>query len=149
MKPKVQAILLADHVYKDEFTGKYIVAGIIDGYLFRPDPPAPKPGDIPLDMNRTGAPYVYVNLTEFNGRFDFEIRYLSLTQNAVIAAYAFQMASDDPLKTIQFSLAFPTLPKVEDTIALELLCDGEVIGSQRIVVSKMPEREAGGNELKF
>ena len=67
----------------------------------------------------------------------------------MIAAYAFQMASDDPLKTIQFSLAFPTLPKVEDTIALELLCDGEVIGSQRIVVSKMPEREAGGNDLKY
>ena len=80
MKPKVQAILLADHVYKDEFTGKYIVSGIIDGCLFRPNPPEPKPGDIPLDMHRAGAPYVYVNLTEFNGRFDFEIRYLSLTQ---------------------------------------------------------------------
>ncbi|MDX1928830.1 MAG: hypothetical protein SFV81_20030 [Pirellulaceae bacterium] len=51
--------------------------------------------------------------------------------------------------TIQFALAFPMLPKVEDTIALELLCDGEVIGSKRVVVSKMPKREAGGNDLKY
>ena len=36
------------------------------------------------------------------------------------------MASDDPLKTVQFALAFPRVPKVEDTIALELLCEGEV-----------------------
>ena len=140
MKPKVQAILLADHVYKDEFTGKYIVSGIIDTYLFNPNPtPEPKrdPNDIPLDMQRAGAPYVYVNLTEFNGQFDFQLRYLSLATDQVIAAFSFQMASHDPLKTVQFALAFPSVPKVEDTIALELLCEGEVIGSQRIVVTKL------------
>jgi hypothetical protein len=32
MKPKVQSTLLADHVYKDEFTGKFIVSGIIDTF---------------------------------------------------------------------------------------------------------------------
>ena len=61
MKPRVQAILLAGHVYKDEFTGKYIVSGIIDTYLFNPNPTPvqpPAPGDIPLDMQRVGAPYV-------------------------------------------------------------------------------------------
>ena len=152
MKPRVQAILLADHVYKDEFTGKYIVSGIIDTYLFNPNPPpAPKneSGDIPLDMQRAGAPYVYVNLTEFNGKFDFELRYLSLKSDQVLAAFSFQMASYDPLKTVQFALAFPSVPKVEDTIALELLCEGEVIGSQRIVVSKMQEKAKGANDLKF
>ena len=94
MKPRVQAILLADHVYKDEFTGKYIVSGIHDTYFFNPNPPpAPKneSGDIPLDMQRTGAPYVYVNLTEFNGKFNFELRYWSLKNDEVIAAFAFEM----------------------------------------------------------
>ncbi len=154
MKPKVQAILLADHVYKDEFTGKYIVSGIIDTYLFNPNPP-PTPknesGDIPLDMQLAGAPYVYVNLTEFNGKFNFELRYLSLTQDQVIAAFAFEMTSYDPLKTVQFALAFPSVPKVEDTIALELLCDGEVIGSQRIVVTKLEKAAKSRNDgdLKF
>ncbi len=110
MKPKVQAILLADHVYKDEFTGKYIVSGIIDTYLFNPNPtPEPAPGDIHLDMQRVGAPYVYVNLTEFIGTFNFELRYLSLTQDEVIAAFSFQMTAYDPLKTVQFALAFPTV----------------------------------------
>ena len=39
----------------------------------------------------------------------------------------------------------PSVPKVEDTIALELLCDGEVIGSQRIVVTTR-EKDAKGDE---
>jgi hypothetical protein len=152
MKPRVQAILLADHVYKDEFTGKYIVSGIHDTYLFNPNPPPePKPGDIPLDMQRAGAPYVYVNLTEFNGKFNFELRYLSLSQDRVIAAFSFEMTSYDPLKTVQFALAFPSVPKVEDTIALELLCDGEVIGSQRIVVTKLENAAKSKNDgdLKY
>ena len=34
------------------------------------------------------------------------------------------MTSYDPLKTVQFALAFPSVPKVEDTLALELLCAG-------------------------
>ncbi len=57
--------------------------------VFNPNPsPVPKhaPGDIPLDMQRAGAPHVYVNLTEFNGRFNFQLRYLSLKDDAVIAA---------------------------------------------------------------
>ena len=78
-----------------------------------------------------------MNLTEFVGAFNFELRYLSLTQDEVIAAFAFQMTSYDPLKTVQFALAFPTVPKAENVIALELLCDGDVIGSQRIVVTKL------------
>ncbi len=152
MKPKVQAILLADQVYKDEFTGKYIVSGIINTYVFNPNPPPVvqhAPGDIPLDMQRAGAPHVYVNLTEFNGRFNFQLRYLSLKDDAVIAAYSFQMASNDPLKTVQFTVAFPSVPKVEDTIALELLCDGEVIGSQRIVVEKLRTEPKGTGDLRF
>ena len=150
MKPKVQAILLADHVYKDEFTGKYIVAGIIDTYLFNPNPPPePAPGDIHLDMQRVGAPYVYVNLTEFVGTFNFELRYLSLTQDEVIASYSFQMTAYDPLKTVQFALAFPTVPKAEDVVALELLCEGEVIGSQRIVVTKITKDPRNSGDLKF
>lgn len=152
MKPRVQAILRADHVYKDEFTGKYIVSGIIDTYLFNPNPaqlPKNESGDIPLDMQRAGAPYVYVNLTEFNGKFNFELRYLSLRNDEVLAAFSFQMASYDPLKTVQFALAFPSLPKIDDTLALELLCEGEVIGSQRIVVTKMPQKAKGGNDLKL
>ena len=59
------------------------------------------------------------------------------------------MAADDPLKTVQFALTFPTIPRAEATKTLELACDDEVIGSQRIVVAKMPVREAGGNDLKY
>ena len=141
MKPKVQAILLADHVYKDEFTGKYIVSGIHNTYLLNPNAkPDRVPDDgsaaIPMDMHRAGAPYAYVNLTEFNGKFDFELRYLSLTKDQVLARLPFQMASYDPLKTIEFGAAVPSVPKVVDTIALELLCDGEVIGS---IVEDNPE----------
>ena len=106
------------------------------------------PHSIPLDMQRAGAPYVYVNLTEFNGKFNFELRYWSLKNDEVIAAFAFEMTSCDPLKTVQFALAFPSVPKVDDTIALELLCDGEVIGSQRIVVTKL-EKQARSSDLKY
>lgn len=150
MKPRVQAILLADNVYKDVFTGKFVVAGIFNTCLFNPNsPPEPKqgPNDVQLDMKRPGAPYVYVNLTEFNGKFKFELRYLSLTQEQVLAAYPFEMGSYDPLKTIEFAIAVPTVPKVEDTIALELLCDGEVIGSQRIVVTTI-EKDAASQRNK-
>ncbi len=105
----------------------FLIRQIHDTYLFNPNPPPePKPGDIPLDMQRAGAPYDYVNLTEFNGKLNFELRYWSLKNDEVIASFSFEMTSYDPLKTVQFALAFPSVPKVEDTIALELLCKGEV-----------------------
>jgi hypothetical protein len=119
LKPKVQAILLADHVYKDEFTGKYVVSGIHNTYLLNPNArPDRVPEDgsaaIPMDMHRAGAPYAYVNLTEFNGKFDFQLRYVSLKDNEVLMTFGFGAKHYDPLLNVQLVFPVPSVPRHRD-----------------------------------
>jgi hypothetical protein len=55
----------------------------------------------------------------------------------------------NPIETQFAELKSAKLELRKKTIMLELLCEGEVIGSKRIVVTKMPAQVKGTNDLKF
>ena len=162
--PVLQAMLLADQVYQDRDTGKYVICGIFSAIHFVPNEPppdkdrssgaddsgegdddgqaqdtpvpsAPAPAPVPIArLVRAGSPFAYVSLTELQGTRKFELRYVDLEENNVLFGTAFEVSCRDPLETIQITVPLPPLPiPHEGVFVLELLCDGEMLGSHRVL----------------
>ena len=167
--PVLQAMLLADQVYQDRGTGKYVICGIFSAIHFTPkddaagsDRPAgsgsggggfgsgpagepgegfdplsstPPPTPVPIArLVRAGSPFAYVSLTELKGSRKFELRYVDLAENNVLFGTAFEVSCRDPLETIQITVPLPPLPiPHEGVYVLELLCEGELLGSHRVL----------------
>ena len=173
--PILQSLLLADHVYRDQVTGKHIICGIFSTIFFSPNPPQNQPfaqtgpgqggagGDQhdgpgsgngngngsnqppksqPIqNLMQAGSPYVYFSVTELKERKMFEVRYVDLHDNRSLFQAEVQIECDDPLKTIEVSLPLPRLPLValeERSYALEVLCEGQLLGSHRVLARITP-----------
>ena len=167
--PVLQAMLLADQVYQDRDTGKYVICGIFSAIHFVPNEPppdtdrsagtddsgrgdggkavdtplpsAPAPAPVPIArLVRAGSPFAYVSLTELQGTRKFELRYVDLEENSVLFGTAFEVSCRDPLETIQITVPLPPLPiPHEGVFVLELLCDGEMLGSHRVLAKSQPK----------
>jgi len=148
VKPVLQALLLADHVYRDKETGKAVIAGVFDRFAVwkrRAEPSEPgKEGllRIPLaQVLRAGNPFAYISLTEVRGRVQVQLRLVRLETNEIcFESNPIPIECDDPLKTVQLVLPVPILPQVPGTYALELLCDNELVGAHRVVVEEVLAR---------
>lgn len=172
--PVLQAMLLADQVYQDRGTGKYVICGIFSAIHFTPkddaagrdraagpaggangngdgsgdamsdyagetgagfEPSPPLPAPVPIArLVRAGSPFAYVSLTELQGTRKFELHYVDLAENNVLFGTAFEVSCRDPLETIQITVPLPPLPiPHEGVYVLELLCEGELLGSHRVL----------------
>jgi hypothetical protein len=165
--PVLQAMLLADQVYQDRATGKYVICGIFSAIHFTPrddsasknreggngsglglgaggngaesagssggETPAPAPVPI-ARLVRAGSPFAYISLTELQGSRKFELRYVDLSEINTLFATSFEVSCRDPLETIQITVPLPPLPiPHEGVFVLELLCEGELLGSHRVL----------------
>lgn len=187
--PILQSLLLADHVYRDQMTGKHIICGVFSTIYFSPNQPSnptpggsigmgggaregevqpggqsggqpggqsggggsgngredsgnhgPKPQPI-QNLMQAGSPYVYFSVTEVTERKKFEVRYVDLHENRSLFQAEVFIECDDPLKTIEVSLPLPRLPLValeERSYALEVLCEGQLLGSHRVLARITP-----------
>lgn len=149
MKPILQALLVADHVYIDATSGKKIVAGIFHRLYFRkaepkPDTPIGESGliEIPQGGQQAGSPFCYISLTDAKGECRFTLRYVDLSDDSVLLATEFGFDSQDPLRTYEVVLPLPTLPASKPgAYALELLWGDEPLGVHRIIVEEMKKGE--------
>lgn len=90
---------------------------------------------------QAGSPYVYFSVTELTGRKVFEVRYVDLPTDRSLFQAEVPIECDDPLKTIEVTLPLPRLPLValeERSYALEVLCDGQLLGSHRVLARITP-----------
>ena len=179
--PVLQALLVADQIYQDQSTGKFVICGIFGTIFYHPSEvpkPAPNPHEeagggqptggssanlrgksepaggtpsgpagtpeplqqLPIHrLIRAGSPYAYVSLTEVHGQKIFQLRYVDLHENSELFATQFGVECRDPLETIQISIPLPTLPVPhEGVFALELLCEGELLGTHRVRTKRQP-----------
>ena len=157
MKPRVQAILVADHVYEDKITGKKIIAGVFDRLLlvdqqrlsrqWQQDSEKGEVGGyrnlIPGGM-QSGAPSSFICLTDVRGKQDFILQYTYVNEEQILFQTSFTITCNDPLHAVEIVLPLPPLPTDRrGTYSLELVWNNEVIGSHRIRVEEypLPEKE--------
>jgi hypothetical protein len=150
IKPVLQALVLADHIYQDKSTGKMVIAGTFNRLLIiKPsESSGEKPNNIDMphegprklgmhEICRTGSPYAYISLTGVHGSVPLELRYVDLLDNKLLFVIQFNVSCEDPLKSIEANVAIPPLPTPHaGAYALELLSNNELLGSHRIVVDE-------------
>ncbi len=149
MKPVLQALLLADRIYRDT-TGKHVIAGTFNRVVFTKDGAKPRTVEIDgeekqlvLGGVQAGSPYAYISLTEVHGKIECVLRYVNLEQDKALLQIRLDIECADPLETVELVLPLPTLPLVAGVHALELLCEDEPIGSHRVIVEEAKEEIDG------
>ncbi len=145
VKPILQALLVADHVYRDATTGKYVVAGVFHSIRLTNQPTRTidaSPGaapmtliPVPLGGHRAGSPFCYLSLTEVRGEQHFVLRYVDLSSDKPLFQTSFGIKCDDPVATCEMAFPLPSLPAERaGTFALEMLWNDEPLGLHRITV---------------
>lgn len=149
VKPSLQALLLADRIYKDT-TGKHVIAGTFNRLIFAKGAAKPKTVEIDGEEKQLiaggvqpGSPSAYISLTNCHGKIRCVLRYVSLKNDQPLFQTEFSIECSDPLKTVELVLPMPMLPHVAGVHALELLCDDEPIGLHRIIVEEVKEGHDG------
>jgi hypothetical protein len=147
VKPVLQALLVADHIYEDKATGKKIIVGIFNRVFFKKEPEQgaqkqEEQSNVIMGGMHIGSPYAYLNITDVHGQANLELRYVDLSDHSVIFKTHLPVVCPDPLATVEFILAMPPLPTPHAGVfALELLADGEPMGAHRISVEELPAEE--------
>jgi hypothetical protein len=155
IKPIVQAILVADHVYTDAGTGKKIVTGIFHSIFTRKqavrieqvgEGSERRQLKVPISAAgfQMGSPFAYISLANVRGKQQFSLRYVDLSTDEARFQAEFGVDCKDPLATVELAVPLPPLPADKPaTFALELVWNDEPLGSYRIQVQFLEEPPPG------
>lgn len=144
IRPHLQSLLLANHIYQDRESGNFIIAGTFNQVQFRQEPPKMKseqpvgeltPREKSLrELRIVGSPWLFFSLTDILGTVPCAIRYVYLLDNQILFSTQFQINSPDRLVTFEHRMQLPSLPFAGfGQYALEFFAHGEMIGSLRIM----------------
>jgi hypothetical protein len=152
-KPVLQAMVLADHIYRDAETGKFLIIGSFGIVFVRQNADTPQlesgkteiEGEtktVPLSsVSSAGTPYLYLALTSVRGKTPLRLRYVDLSDSTVSLEANFEVDSSNPLGLVELSLPLPSLARPLGLYSLDLLYNGEILGSWRVTV-RSPESPA-------
>jgi hypothetical protein len=142
VKPVLQALIIADHLYRDGASGKWVISGTFNRIFRREQEQKPVvleslEGAQKIDARgfiRAGSPHVFISLTDVEGETPLELRYVDLGDDfKAIMEVEFVVTSQDRLATVEIGMPIPPLPIPHAGVyALELLSAGEPLGSLRI-----------------
>jgi hypothetical protein len=167
-KPLLQAMVLADHVYRDGATGKFIIAGTFSTIWFggsvlsqeaaASDQHSPTEIEgqrrlITGPVTRIGSPYLYVALSEVRGEVPLRLRYVNLADAAVLLEVHMAVTSTDPVAVAEYCFDLPPLDVIHGaagmtapgTYSFDLLYEGEILGSWRVII-KRRQQESGAEQ---
>ena len=148
VKPVLQALVLAERIWEDK-DGRKIIGGTFNVLWFT-DWPLVKDVETPSGETQRfvqggmnpGAPYAYISLTDVCDNTEIELQFVSLTKNVVIFSSSIVVHCNSRLATIEIVAPLPPLPiHHEGVYAFEIVCEGEVIGSHRIIAKKHPDQK--------
>ena len=145
-RPVLQAMVLADHVYQDRSTGKYLIAGTFSRLWISPPKPAPTPNQpvvfqgtesLSRAVSAAGSPHLYVALSDVHGAISLAVRYVDLSNGATLLELTLGTSSPDPLALTELGIPLPRLPLPHaGAYSLDVLHDGEILGSCRVVIDQ-------------
>lgn len=146
VRPVLQALVLADHVYTDK-SGKKIIAGTFNRIVHKPvklpeAPPAPdpatgKPRRLVLGGTDMGCPWFYLSLTDVVDGTKLLLQFIHRGRNEVLFDTAITIQNQDRLATIEIAYQLPPLaPYVQGPgeYAFDVISEGIILGSHRLIV---------------
>lgn len=136
MKPVLQALVLAEHIYETA-DGRKIICGTFTGVILEKEsqPATGTSGQRVLRGGIAGSPYAYLSLADVCDQTKLELQFVSLKRNKVLFSQQLMIRNQDRLATIELVSALPHFHVGEaGTYAFEVVCDNEILGSHRINV---------------
>lgn len=102
-------------------------------------PPPIQPGqrvlEIPPTGLQSGSPFAYLSVTEVRGVTPFVLQLVCLDDDTQLFRSDLRVECHNPLYTVELTVPLPPIaPPNAGIYALELLYNGEILGSLRIVV---------------
>ena len=89
-----------------------------------------------------GSPYAYVSLTDVCDGTKVQIQFLNLSKNVALFGNEVTLTNVDRLSNVELVLPLPPLPISEAGVyALQVVCEGEILGSWRIVAEDLDTRK--------
>ena len=146
-------MVLADHVYRDAETGKFLIIGTFGNIFLRtvvaPPKPAPAGSEIEGEVqtveathvSQAGTPYLYLALTSIHGRVPLHLKYVNLADSSVSLECQLDVESNNPVAVAEFCLPLPPLTRPPGLYSLDLLHEGEILGSWRVAIGPPPSAE--------
>lgn len=145
--PVLQALILAEKVWKTA-EGQHIIAGTFNSIILEKERIAQTVEDNDgrqltlLRGGQAGAPYAYLSLTDVCDDTKLLLQFVSLSRNHVIVQTGVQIKSKNRLATVEIVIPLPMLPLPGPGVyAFEVVCEGELIGSHKIVATERPQHE--------
>lgn len=139
-------MVVADHVYQDRSTGKFLITGTFSRLWISTPKPAPTPNQaqtfqstdaLSRAVSVAGSPHLYVALSDVHGAISLTLRYVDLSNGTNLFEMALGTSSADPLALTELGVPLPRLPVPHAGVySLDVLHDGEILGSWRIVVTQ-------------
>lgn len=146
-KPVLQAMALADHIYQDRMTGKFIIAGTFTNIFLTEtqrtpvDPAVTGPGaayQFQGPISTMGSPYLYVALVEVHGHVPLIMKCVDLSDASVLLEAEIVVGAMNPLLVAEYAIPLPQLQFKAGSYSFDLLHDDEILGSWRVTVGKLP-----------
>jgi len=124
--PIVRAILLADEVYQDLHTGKFIIAGTFD-QIFVPEFPGTH-----------ASTSLYINLGDFHGSHELAVRLVRLEDGFEMGrSGVIQIQQEDRARHEEFKVQLPPMEfERAGPYAIEVMWDDSLLGECRIQVAQ-------------
>jgi hypothetical protein len=129
IKPSLQAIILADHIYVDATTGKKIICGTFNHLTVESFP-----------SQSMISKFALVALTDVHGSVSIVLKYVDLsTGETLVEMQGLDMEADDPLETVEVVVEITSLPMPHPGYySLEAHWKTDVLGILRISVDETP-----------
>lgn len=152
-KPVLQAMVLADQVFQDRLSGKFIIVGTFSRILVRK--PEESPDEVGSEIHgernvilepptEIGSPYLYLALMEVHGRVPIQLKFVDLADARVLFEVQLVIESADPVLVAEYCVPLPRLPaNSAGAFSLDLVHDGELLGSWRVAVQEWQSRSGG------
>jgi hypothetical protein len=130
----VLAFLIADHVYCDQGSNKYIIAGTFHQLNI---------SAFPAVFHKTIG--VFIKLAGFAGSTGLGIVFEELaTGEVMLRTQALEISNEDPDLPVELALEVPPLPLPRPgRYAFKLLAEGHVIGTAAVDVRQLAVAEPG------
>src|ERR1700677_3492979 len=147
MKPVLQALVLAERIYSDAQTNKKVICGTFNQLVVgMVQLVAQKPDGSIVNLipggTDMGSPSVFISLTDVVDGTEIALQFVNQTKNIVLLQTGFKLQVKDRLQTIEIVAPLPSMSQiVKETgiYSLDILCEGEILGSHRLVVRNLNE----------